>query len=161
MQTPFDLGVAFLEIFVASIMLLVFLTVTGQFERLLQTQAVLAQQIETQRETTDLRRFHRANIPYYEALGAIHTHARYDFPIIFASETELSNFTSSHVDIFIIEAERLAITNSSNYLFFKTSTAITSELNDIIRNLSPSTRRFDSWVLRDDSGVPLAILFTF
>ena len=94
MQTPFDLGIAFLEILIAAVMLLVILVATGQVERLLNTQADFTQQIDYQMEVSDLRRFHRANIPYYEVMAAIFTHARYNFPVIISSEHMLMHLTN-------------------------------------------------------------------
>jgi len=156
MQTPFDLGVAFLEIFVAGVMLLVILTATGQTERLLQTQTALTQQIDTQRQNSDLRRFHQSNIPYYEVLGAIHTHSRYNFPVIIASEADWVNSPFVYVDQFITEVMGGTIANA---LFFTATPANTVEINNIIRGRS-NTLRFNARVLQDASGTPIALLFT-
>jgi len=153
MQTPFDLGVAFLEIFVAGVMLLVILTATGQTERLLQTQTALTQQIDTQRQTADLRRFHQANIPYYEVLGAIHTHSRYSFPVIITSEDNWVNSPFTYVDQFIREAHYSS-------LVFTSTPANTLEINDIIRRQS-GTLKFNARVLQDGSEAPIALLFTY
>ena len=170
MQTPFDLGVAFLEIFVASIMLLVILTATGQIERLLQTQTSLTQQIDTQRQTSDLRRFHQAQIPYYEVLGAIHTHSRYNFPVIITTETKWTDaqrlFTSpvgetiQYVDVFIEEMRQHLLAGcENNCLVFTTTPFNTVDLNNDIRSRSPNLR-FNARVLQDGSGAPIALLFT-
>jgi hypothetical protein len=159
MQTPFDLGVAFLEIFVASVMLLAILTATGQTERLLQTQTALTQQIDTQRQTSDLRRFHQAEIPYYEVLGAIHTHSEYDFPVIIASEEQWINSPYSYVDSFIAGVRNLTIPGVPPLIFTSTP-ADTIALNDVIRHRSPASLRFNARVLQDGSGAPIGILFT-
>jgi len=151
MQTPFDLGVAFLEIFVASVMLLVILTATGQIERLLQTQTALAQQIDTQRQISDLRRFHQAQIPYHEVLGAVHTHSRYNFPVIITSESEWINSTFTYVDQFI---------QGNTSTTFTSTPANTVEINNFLRSRSANLR-FNARVLQDDSGAPLALLFTY
>jgi len=151
MQTPFDLGVAFLEIFVASVMLLVILTATGQIERLLQTQTGLAQQIDTQRQTSDLRRFHQAQIPYHEVLGAVHTHSRYNFPVIITSEAEWVNTPFIYVDQFI---------QGNTGMTFTSTPANTVEINNFLRSRSANLR-FNARVLQDDSGTPLALLFTY
>jgi len=156
MQSPFDFGTALLEIFVASVMLLVFLTATGQTERLLQTQTALTQQIDTQRQNSDLRRFHQADIPYYEVLGAVHTHSRYNFPVIISSEVQWLNSTHIYVDLFIQEARSGALANA---MVFTSTPANTSEVNDQIRGRSGALR-FNARVLQDASGEPIALLFT-
>ena len=160
MQTPFDLGVAFLEIFVASVMLLVILTATGQTERLLQTQTALAQRIDTQRQTSDLRRFHQAQIPYYEALGAIHTHSRYNFPVIVTSETQWVNSPFIYVDQFIQDIRNQVIMNSTTAMMFTSTPENTVEVNNLIRSRSANLR-FNARVLQDGSGTPIALLFTY
>jgi len=162
-QTPFDLGIAFLEIFIASVMLLVILTATGQTERLLQTQTALAQQIDIQRQTSDLRRFHQAQVPYHEVLGAIHTHSRYNFPVIVTSEEQWVNSPFRYVDQFIAEVRR-HVTEvppivGCTCLIFTSTPADTVELNNIIRGRSASLR-FNARVLQDGSGAPIALLFT-
>ena len=170
MQTPFELGVAFLEIFVASVMLLVFLTATGQTERLLQTQTALTQQIDTQRQTSDLRRFHQSEIPYHEVFGAIHTHSRYNFPVIITIEDNWVNAQRlitapvgeqiNYVDIFIEEIRQHMLQGCAvNCLVFTSTPNNTAELNDDIRGRS-NTLRFNARVLQDASGAPVALLFT-
>jgi len=182
MQTPFDLGVAFLEIFVASIMLLVVLTATGQIERLLQTQTALTQQIDTQRQDSDLRRFHQTNIPYYEVLGAIYTHSRYSFPVIITRENAPSTLPPEvirrawittnirYVDVYIdlLRQEAVDVPDGGtiditeardNAFFFTSSPPGTEDVNELIRGLSPNLR-FNARVLQDGSGTPIALLFT-
>lgn len=171
MQTPFDLGVAFLEIFVASVMLLVILTATGQIERLLQTQTALAQQIDTQRQTSDLRRFHQAQIPYYEVLGAIHTHSRYNFPVIITRESvwvDAQRLMTApfgepirYIDVFVEEMRQHMLAScANNCLFFTATPANTVDLNNDIRGRSTSLR-FNARVLQEGSGAPIALLFTY
>jgi hypothetical protein len=142
-------------------MLLVILTATGQTERLFQTQTALIQQIDTQRQISDLRRFHKAQIPYYEVLGAIHTHSNYGFPVIVASEAHIfpPGFVPQYVDRFIAEMH-VHDGGGCDCSVFTSTPANNVAINDDIRGLSANLR-FDARVLQDGSGVPIALLFTY